>query len=419
LKVLISAYACEPDQGSEPGVGWNFVCQMAGYHELWVITRANNRAAIEAELGPRRNPRLHFVYFDLPPWALWWKKRKRGLQVYYYVWQIAIYFVARRLQRRVKFDLVHHLTFGKYWSPSFLSLLPVPFLWGPVGGGESAPKGFRKSFGLRGLLAENLREIGRSLAEYDPFIRITVKRSDCVLTKAPETSARVKKLGARRVVILGESAISRKELEIFRNEQLPSGVCRFISVANLLHWKGFHLGLQAFAQAQLPSAEYWIIGDGPELKRLQTLARNLGIAERVIFFGRLPRRDTLQRIQECQVLVHPSLHDSGGWVCLEGMACGLPVVCLDLGGPATQVTAEVGFKISSDSPACAVAEMARAMDQLARDDALRTRMAQAARHHIETSFTWERKAEALNHYYAAVAAGLSDSARPSRAGAAA
>ncbi len=241
LKVLISAYACEPNQGSEPGVGWNIACQMARYHEVWVVTRANNRAAIEAETPRDRNSALHFVYYDLPPWALWWKKRKRGLQLYYYVWQIAIYFVVLRLHRRVQFDLIHHLTFGKYWSPSFLSLLPVPFLWGPVGGGESAPKEFWKSFGLRGLISEKLREITRSVAEHDPFIRITAKRSEWVLTKAPETSARVKKLGARRVVLLGESAISREEINTLRDESLPNSVCRFVSVANLLHWKGFHL----------------------------------------------------------------------------------------------------------------------------------------------------------------------------------
>ena len=411
LKVLISAYACEPNQGSEPGVGWNIACQMASYHEVWVVTRANNRAAIEAEMPRDRNSALHFVYYDLPPWALWWKRRKRGLQLYYYIWQIAIYFVALRLHRRVRFDLIHHLTFGKYWSPSFLSLLPVPFLWGPVGGGESAPKGFWKSFGLRGLISENLREITRSVAEHDPFIRITAKRSEWVLTKAPETSARVKKLGARRVVILGESAISREEINTFRDESLPNSVCRFVSVANLLHWKGFHLGLQAFAQAQLTCGEYWIIGDGPERKRLQALAQTLGIAERVKFFGKLPRHEALKKIEECHVLVHPSLHDSGGWVCLEGMASGIPVICLDLGGPATQVTAEIGFKVSSDSPALAVQEMAHAMTRLARDGVMRSRMGEAARKHIATSFTWECKGELLNRYYAAIAAVSPDNTR--------
>ena len=114
--------------------------QISKDHDVWVITRANNRSAIEAGLSRAPNDRLHFVYYDLPPWARWWKKGKRGVQLYYYLWQIGIYFVARRLHRNGQFDLTHHLTFGKYWSPSFLSLLPIPFIWGPVGGGESAPR---------------------------------------------------------------------------------------------------------------------------------------------------------------------------------------------------------------------------------------------------------------------------------------
>ena len=67
MRVLISAYACEPDSGSEPGVGWNWSVQAARHgHDVVVITRANNREAIEAEM--RREPiaGIEFVYLDLP-----------------------------------------------------------------------------------------------------------------------------------------------------------------------------------------------------------------------------------------------------------------------------------------------------------------------------------------------------------------
>jgi len=49
-KVLVSAYACEPGKGSEPEVGWQWVHQIARFHEVWVITRANNRLQIEESL---------------------------------------------------------------------------------------------------------------------------------------------------------------------------------------------------------------------------------------------------------------------------------------------------------------------------------------------------------------------------------
>ena len=154
MKVLLSAYACEPGKGSEPGVGWNWVRQIARFAEVWVITRANNRPVIEQALEREPLPNVHWVYFDLPRWARFWKKGQHGVHLYYYLWQIGIYFLAKRLHREVGFDLVHHVTFVNYWMPSFLSLLPPPFVWGPVGGGESAPKAFYRTFSWRGRLYE-------------------------------------------------------------------------------------------------------------------------------------------------------------------------------------------------------------------------------------------------------------------------
>ena len=72
LRVLMSAYACEPGKGSEPGVGWNLAKAMATRHDVWVVTRANNRPVIESELEEQPVPNLHFLYYDLPRWASWW-----------------------------------------------------------------------------------------------------------------------------------------------------------------------------------------------------------------------------------------------------------------------------------------------------------------------------------------------------------
>src|SRR6266571_2530702 len=123
LKILISAYACEPGEGSEPGVGWNVAVEAARRHEVWVITRANNRRVIEAELARNPIPTLQMVYHDLPRWTRWWKRGARGTRLYYYLWQLALYPVIRRLDRKIRFDVTHHVTFVNYWMPS---LLPAP-----------------------------------------------------------------------------------------------------------------------------------------------------------------------------------------------------------------------------------------------------------------------------------------------------
>jgi len=403
LKVLISAYACEPGKGSEPGVGWNWVRQIARFaDEVWVITRANNREVIEEALAREPLPNVHWVYFDLPRWARFWKKGLRGVHLYYYLWQIGIYFLARRLHREVEFDLVHHVTFVNYWMPSFLALLPVPFLWGPVGGGESAPKSFYRTFSLRGKVYEYVRSLARWLGEHDPFVRLTARRAVLALATTKETAERLKRVGSPRVEVMSQVALPLDEIE--QLTALPVHIgnpFRLLSLGRLLHWKGFHLGIMAFARLvqEFPQAEYWIVGDGPERKNLAWLAQELGVAEKVQFFGALPREEALKKLAECDVLVHPSLHDSGGWVCVEAMAAGRPVICLDLGGPALQVTEETGFKIPARTPEQAVEEMTEAMLKLARDPDFRLKMGESGRRRVREEFSWERRGEQIKEIY--------------------
>ncbi len=400
LKVLMSAYACEPGKGSEPGVGWNLAVHMARFHDVWVLTRANNRPAIEAEL--ERNPveNLHFCYHDLPGWARFWKRGPRGVQPYYYLWQLTACRVVRALHQQVGFDLAHHVTFVKYWAPACVAFLNVPFIWGPVGGADSAPLAFWTGFGLRGIAYESLRVLALQSAEFDPLLRRTARTAAIALCTTPETARRARLLGAKDVRLFPQVGLSTEELDRFQaSGPAKSAGIRFVAIGRLLHWKGQHLGLIGFAKAALGQAEYWLIGDGVERQRLRQLANKLGIANSVRFWGQVPRNQTFQLLSESDVLIHPSLHDSGGFVCAEAMAAGKPVICLDLGGPAVQVTDECGFKVPARSPDETIQLLAQAMRRLYHEPELRLRMGAAARERARTEFNWARKAERLNELY--------------------
>jgi glycosyltransferase involved in cell wall biosynthesis len=164
--------------------------------------------------------------------------------------------------------------------------------------------------------------------------------------------------------------------------------------------------LRAFAKIhqEFPEATFCIVGRGPEQGRLQRIARALDIAGKVQFCGALPREKALEKLSECSVLVHPSLHDSGGWVCLEAMAAGRPVICLDLGGPGTQVTDEVGFKIPARSPEQSIEGIAQVMRLLANDPSLVRRMGAAARLYVNQQYAFECRALAIAQFYRSYAA---------------
>ncbi|WP_071517278.1 glycosyltransferase family 4 protein [Geitlerinema sp. PCC 9228] len=405
LKVLLSAYSCRPGKGSEPGVGWHVVREVAKYHQVWLLTRANNVEAITNACSANPIPNLQVIACSLPAWLEKLNHQQRAVQLHYYLWQIAAYQQAKPLHREIGFDLIHHVTYVKYWSPSFLSLLPVPFLWGPVGGGESTPQSFHSSFSWRGRTYEFARNVARMLAAADPFVRITARRSVLARATTEETAQKLRQLGAKRVEVQSQLGISTAEIaqlgELTGN--LSPNV-RFVSAGRLLHWKGFHLGLQAFAEADLPAdAEYWIVGDGPQRQALQNLAQSLGIARQVKFLGALSREDTWQHVAGSWALVHPSLHESGGLVCLEAMAVACPVICLDWGGPAILVSRGAGFKVVVEHPYQVVTDLAHAMTHLATHPEQVTLMGRLGRNHVQTAFAWEIKGGAIASLYQTLA----------------
>ena len=406
LSVVATAYACEPNQGSEPGIGWNVVREVArlGTH-LHVITRANNRTVIERALAEDPEPNLQFEYYDLPKWAGWWKRGRRGLQLYYYLWQIGAYRRARVLHQEHAFDLAHHVTFGRYWTPSFLPQLRIPFVWGPIGGGEAAPRGFWKSFPLSARVYESGRLIARTIGEWDPFVRRTARRCSRALPTTRETARRLDKMAVKSATLVGNAALGPADFDALNAVAAPQsdGALRFVSVGRLLNWKGFSYGLEAFARAAIHDAEYWVIGDGPERGRLEQLAESLKISNQVFFLGTLSREETLAHVSECSVLVHPSLHDSGGWVVVEAMAAARPVICLNLGGPAVVVDAESGMVVEAENRDQAVTGLAKAMSTLADDGTRIASMGRAARERAQQHFNWVAKAKIITEAYHDVA----------------
>ncbi|MGH9194484.1 MAG: glycosyltransferase family 1 protein, partial [Acidimicrobiia bacterium] len=157
MPFLVLAYACEPDEGSEPGVGWSWSRMLATIDMTYVVTRSNNAPSIEAALEtlPAKE-RPHFIYVDLPAWARFWKKGARGLRLYYVLWQIAAFWRVRRLPARVG-STIWHLTLANAGLGSTAALLGRPFIYGPVGGGVAPAWRLSSVLGVKGTIAEVAR----------------------------------------------------------------------------------------------------------------------------------------------------------------------------------------------------------------------------------------------------------------------
>lgn len=329
MKVLISAYACEPGKGSEPGAGWNWTLAAARKHEVWVMTRANNRAAIEEALSRDPKPSLHFVYLELPRWARFWKRGQRGVRLYYALWQVLAGIEARRLHAQKGFDVVHHVTFANLWYPALIYLTGAPFVLGPVGGGVRVPVRLYRSLGMRGAAYEAWRAAAYGASRLNPLVRAGWRRAAVIVVRNEETRKVLPRRYRQKVVVRPDASVS---------ESLPAARARkhdrptAAYAGRLVPWKGVSLAIRALRL--VPSWNLLVIGRGSDERRLRRLVRTSGLEERVRFLRWLPREALWKELASCEAFVLPSLREDASFVAVESLALGLPVVAFDRAGPA-------------------------------------------------------------------------------------
>lgn len=380
MKILLSAYACEPDKGSEPGVGWNWAIELARLgHEVTVLTRSNNQETIipsMQRLGPLS---LTFVYFDLPYWMRWWKRGPRGVHLYYQLWQMGIYRVARRLCKTNTFDIVHHLTFSAFRQPSYLGRLGISFVIGPLGGGEFAPPALERELPLHARMLECFRWMSNCLALRSPAVKVMLKSAAVILCKTPETLRALPKAYRSKCLIQVEIGVDRAWLA--DQTTLPQSP-QLLYAGRLLCLKGIHLAMDALAAAlrQRKDIRLTIVGRGRDKEWLVRRSRRLGISGAIRWCDWMPQDLLREEYRNALAVIMPSLHDSSGNVIYESVALGTPVICLKTGGPGEIFPEGAGFRISTDgrSRSDIVDDLAKAMLALADDRHLAEQMSENA-----------------------------------------
>jgi glycosyltransferase involved in cell wall biosynthesis len=418
MKLLFSAYSCGPWPTSEPGNAWRAVKHALSLgHEVWTITEsAGYEEPTMKHLAEHPMPGFHPQFFRLPePLGI---LRRPGMVgcVYYHLWQEKLRTVARELHEKIGFDLAHHVTFGRYWSPSGLRELGIPFIWGPVGAAESAPPAFLEELPVSARLFEFTRDTVRSISTHDPALRATAAAATIGIGISRESCEALRALGVKRVEQLPQAALPDDDLAVF--DRLPpppaTGPFRAICMGRLIHWKGHYLAIRAFAifARTHPDAELWIISGGPYKRELMAIAEREGVKSQVHFTGLLPKfSQVLEKLGECHVLMHPALHEAFGNVVMEAMAAGRPVVCLDIGGPAAQVTPETGFTAPATNPTEAVAAMAAFLTRIADDRGLLKQMSAKAKERVREKFTMRELGDAFDRYYKEAVAMHADAKR--------
>jgi Glycosyltransferase len=401
LKVLISAYACEPGKGSEPEVGWQWALQMARFHDVTVLTRANNRAAIEAGLQKLQGqqPLPQFVYHDLNSFFVTAKRRLKFIKLYYLLWQTSARKVVAKLHAANRFDLLHHVTFAAYRYPTAIWGHGVPCIWGPIGGAESIPAPLLPRDHPSSFAAESVRNLSNTL-QTSRYSMLTQRARDTslILATTVEMQRTLQRLGFSSE-LMPTIGLRTQELP-YQPHRQNNGPLRLLYVGNVIGLKGIDLAIDALKLSET-DATFTIVGDGNYLGALQRRVAELGLDSRVIFKGRMPREQVLRLYPDYDVFVFPSLHDTGGYAVIEAMFNELPVICLDCGGPAVAVRENCGIKVPLDSRDKVVADLALAIRLYSRYRAPLLADGKQARHVVLNHYDWDKKGAEMNARYLA------------------
>ncbi len=412
MKVMLSAYECQPNTGSESGLGWVWAKELAAMgHEIWVVTSSDNQPSIELELQRQPKSNLHFIYCKMVSWLPWAYKitnairfpiaAKIASQAAKIWWQWDAYQMVKPLNQKVKFDLIHHVTNTSIRRPSFMGLLGIPFIIGPLAGGERTPLPLRKSYPSIGWLSDLFRDLANVWIQFDLLMHLTFAKASKIYCRSQQTQAFIPKPYRSKSEVLFD--ISPDEItetpQISKCPSTEKEIFRVLFVGRFLYWKGIHLGLQAFAQLyhKIPSSRFTVIGSGREQSWLLRLTEELGITEVVDWIPWIKRNELSSAYLEHDIFLFPSLRDSGGMVVIEALSHSLPVVCLNSGGPGVIVDETCGRVITIDGlgEETVIQSLSNTLIELAENSELRHRLSQGALTRL-TKFSFK---DVLKHIY--------------------
>lgn len=395
MKILISAFAFAPNVGSEPGVGWRWAIELSKNNSVTVITDSTREKLVRSS-GIDIPKNLTIIYFR-PKCLTAIPLNSWTASILYVMWQFGLFWYAKKINKKSKFDIALHLTYSVFRHPSFLGLIGVPFIFGPLGGGEDAPWRLKKSITGREKAKELLRSTANLISRLDPFLWLAYAHSSLILTSTPQTRDSLPWPFRKRAIIypnLGTDIASNQTA----NQRQENAPFQILFAGRLLGWKGVHLALRAAALAESMGVNLnlSIVGKGPYESNLRRLSKTINIDHRVNWLGHVDQVSLFRLYADSHCFLFPSLHDSGGTVILEAQSHALPVICLDIGGPATLVSKESSIIVATESVTEeeVVEGLAKAICALWHDEDRRQAMGNAAVRHA-LSMNWSAKVNGL------------------------
>lgn len=392
--ILLSAYACVPNHGSEERNGWNYATLLSQEGlTVHCITREKGRTAIDPILADGYYPNLTVHYVAMPAWLDKAYSNLIGMYFHYLYWQWKAALLGRKLDQQYAFDLVHHVTYGSIQLGSFMYRVGKPFIFGPVGGGQHAPEVLKAYFG-RYWSREKLRSWISTLLQYaNPGFYRTMKLADRVLVSNTDTFQLARRFRPTKPIDRApDVGFNESFMPPSPIRRTPGETLRLLWVGRLMPRKALELTIHAFSKvdARLPITLTVVGGLGEMVEQVPHYLDKYGVRDRVEHVGHVSFDEVKTYYEQSDVFFFTSLRDSGPMQIIEAMAYSLPCVTLAIHGQNELVSPNTGIKVPVKTVEQVTDELAKAIEWMYEHPEERLAMGDQA-YRFAQSQVWENK----------------------------
>lgn len=403
LKILINAYACSPDMGSEPGMAWNWVSNLAKYCELFIITEGEFRSKIEAVVPTmEQGKNMHFYYNPVSEEIrkMCWNQGDWRFYKHYREWQWKTYLKAKDICEKEHIDCLHQLNMIGFREPGYLWKLSkernIPFVWGPVDAKDKFPVAYLQGASMKAQLFVRLKNfLTVYQLKHSTRVRNAAKQAAVIFSASSNSKTSFAKYFNIDSPLLNETGCYVQELPLIdKSEKNDFDV---LWVGKMDFRKQLGLALQSVASAHNEKIKLHVVGGGSSEPYVK-MAEGLGIAKQCIWHGAVSHDEVQQMMQHSDVFFFSSVAEGTPHVVLEAIANNLPVVCFNTCGQGDVVNEKVGRKISLSNPLHSVREFAKILNELEHNRPLLQAMSENCKQR-QMELTWDEKAKTMVKWY--------------------
>lgn len=407
LSILINAYACSPNMGSEPGMAWNWCVNLAKDCELHIITEGEFRDNIEAVLPTLpQGKNMHFYYNPVSDEIrkMCWNQGDWRFYKYYREWQWKTYMMAEEIIRQHHIDIVHQLNMIGFREPGYLwKIEDKPFVWGPIGGLKQFPSSYLEGAGIKMKLFNRVKNIINIYQiKHDKRVDQALKKADLLISSIPDSYNAIKKYKGLNSIIIPETGCFIDDNSIKRNkEEKVDDDFRLLWVGKFDFRKQLNIALATMSKLKDKSNIKLIIcgsGSDNQISYYKQMAINLGIEDNVVWKGNIENSKVKEEMRKSDIFFFTSVSEDTSTVVLEAVSCGLPVLCFDTCGMGYVINESVGQKVPLTNPRQSADEFAEKINYLYNNREYLQKLSDGCKQR-QKELSWDNKAKQMVELY--------------------